>query len=229
MALKQFYRQFAINKNTRLWINSTVVTPNFSVCYKSTNSKIPKIYTKTGDKGTSLTFTGERRSKDNDIFEALGTVDELSCAIGLAREYLTQSSKILDPQLVKVQCTLQDLSSSIATPKSTARTAHLERTEFDKNLVQELEQWIDNHTENLPALKNFILPSGGKASASLHMARAICRRAERRMIPLYKCEEIDETLLKYINRLSDYLFTVARYATKLEGFTETVYYRPTKK
>ncbi|XP_023244654.1 cob(I)yrinic acid a,c-diamide adenosyltransferase, mitochondrial-like [Centruroides sculpturatus] len=186
------------------------------------------IITKTGDKGTSLTFTGERRQKDDDIFEALGTLDELSCAIGIAREYLTESSNIIETELIKVQCTLQDLASSVATPKSTARTAHLERTEFDKELIQELEQWIDTHTEHLPPLKNFILPSGGKASSYLHMARSICRRAERRIIPLYKCEEIDGALLKYINRLSDYLFTVARFAAKLEGFTETIYHRPVK-
>uniref|UniRef100_A0A8D0GVW1 Metabolism of cobalamin associated B n=1 Tax=Sphenodon punctatus TaxID=8508 RepID=A0A8D0GVW1_SPHPU len=133
----------------------------------------------------SSTFTGERRAKDNQVFEALGTTDELSSAIGLAA----------------VQCMLQDVGSNIATPLSSAREAHLKRTSFTDQPILELEQWIDKYSEQLPPLTAFILPSGGKSSAALHFARALCRRAER----------------------CDYLFVLARYAAMKEGKEETIY------
>uniref|UniRef100_A0A9J7YC78 Corrinoid adenosyltransferase MMAB n=1 Tax=Cyprinus carpio carpio TaxID=630221 RepID=A0A9J7YC78_CYPCA len=176
--------------------------------YNSTseeNRRIPKIYTKTGDKGFSSTFTGERRPKEDHIFEALGTTDELSSAI---------------------QCVLQDVGSNIATPRSSARDSHIKKTKFSSQAVIELESWIDSFTEELPPLTNFILPSGGKSSAALHVARAVCRRAERCVAPVVRSGETDPEVAKYLNRLSDYLFTVARYAAMKEGNGETIYRRP---
>uniref|UniRef100_A0A672PN00 Corrinoid adenosyltransferase MMAB n=1 Tax=Sinocyclocheilus grahami TaxID=75366 RepID=A0A672PN00_SINGR len=150
--------------------------------YNSTseeNRRIPKIYTKTGDKGFSSTFTGERRPKEDHIFDALGTTDELSSAIGLAREFCIDRGQSFTDQLEKIQCVLQDVGSNIATPRSSARDSHIKKTKFSSQAVIELERWIDSFTEELPPLTNFILPSGGKSSAALHVARAACRRAER--------------------------------------------------
>ncbi|CAH1801401.1 unnamed protein product [Owenia fusiformis] len=186
-------------------------------------TNLPKIYTKTGDKGTSATFTGERRIKDDIIFDALGSNDELSCAIGLAREFCLDEGHDFVHQLETIQCILQDVGSSIATPKSSARESHLSLTEFTSENVKDLETWIDHYTSQLPPLQNFILPSGGKCSASLHLARAVCRRTERRVVPLMRHGEMDSAPVKYLNRLSDYLFTIARYAVLKEGKTEQIY------
>ncbi|NXT18553.1 MMAB protein, partial [Syrrhaptes paradoxus] len=125
-----------------------------------------------------------------------------------------------------IQCMLQDVNSNIATPLSSAREAHLKRTSFSEKPVLELEQWIDSYTEQLPPLRAFILPSGGKSSAALHFSRAVCRRAERRVVPLVQAGEADPNVAKYLNRLSDFLFVLARYAAMKEGEEETIYVRP---
>ncbi|XP_022339250.2 corrinoid adenosyltransferase MMAB-like [Crassostrea virginica] len=191
---------------------------------KLSSKSFPKIYTKTGDKGTSATYTGERRSKDDVIFEALGSTDELSSAIGLAAEYCKDQDLI--SRLQQVQCVLQDIGSCVATPHSSAREAHLKNTQFTPIYTEDLENWIDRYTEELPPLKNFILPSGGLCSAHLHVARSICRRAERRVVPLVKANEISQEPLKYLNRLSDFLFTAARFAAMKDGREEKIYQRP---
>ena len=163
------------------------------------NSVIPPIYTKTGDKGNSSLFTGERRTKTDDVFEALGTIDELSSHIGLA---LALGSK--DPtlsyleELQRIQCILQDIGSVVATPNSSARKSHQDKVTFSNRHTSELEQWIDEYSKVLPPLQNFILPGGSVTSATLHVARTICRRAERRVIPLVQAEEIDNEALIYL-------------------------------
>ncbi|KAI8089328.1 Adenosylcobalamin biosynthesis, ATP:cob(I)alamin adenosyltransferase-like protein [Halteromyces radiatus] len=186
-----------------------------------------KIYTKTGDKGTSSLYNGERRDKDDIIFEALGTTDELSSHIGLAMEYLENDS-FLTERLEKIQCSLQDIGSNIATPRERSNTNRLERTSFDPEgkLVLELEQWIDFMDEELPRLTKFILPSGGKASATLHVSRSVCRRAERRVQPLTREHLCDDSVAIYLNRLSDFLFNAARLAAKRQGKEEKVYVKP---
>ncbi|KAJ3149222.1 hypothetical protein HDU89_003938 [Geranomyces variabilis] len=184
-----------------------------------------KIYTRTGDKGTSSLYTGERRPKDDDIFEALGTTDELSSLLGLAIAYSTDAKNGLEAKLQKVQCLLQDIGSNVATPRSNASDAKLVRTTFDVNgtLVAELETWIDTLDAELPPLKNFILPSGGKAASTLHVARSVARRAERTVVPIVAAGFADESTVKYLNRLSDFLFNAARFAAKHEGQVETIY------
>uniref|UniRef100_A0A7M4FET2 Corrinoid adenosyltransferase MMAB n=2 Tax=Crocodylus porosus TaxID=8502 RepID=A0A7M4FET2_CROPO len=188
-------------------------------------TRAPRVYTRTGDKGFSSTFTGERRSKDDQVFEALGTTDELSSAIGLASELSSESGHTFAEQLHKVQCMLQDVGANIATPISSAREAHLKRTSFTEKPVLELEQWIDKYTEQLPPLTAFILPSGGKSSAALHFSRAVCRRAERCVVPIVQAGEADPNVAKYLNRLSDYLFVLARYVAMKEGKEEKIYTR----
>ncbi|XP_069565536.1 corrinoid adenosyltransferase MMAB [Brachyistius frenatus] len=190
------------------------------------DNRVPKIYTKTGDKGFSSTFTGERRPKEDHIFEALGNTDELSSAIGLAREFCLDKGHKFTYQLDKIQCILQDVGSNIATPRSSARESHIKRTKFTSQPITDLETWIDDFTKELPPLTNFILPSGGKSSAALHLARTVCRRAERSVAPIVRSGEVDPDVAKFLNRLSDYLFTVARYAAMKEGNEEKIYKRP---
>ncbi|XP_051924754.1 corrinoid adenosyltransferase [Hippocampus zosterae] len=189
-------------------------------------NRVPKIYTKTGDKGFSSTFTGERRPKEDRIFEALGNTDELSSAIGLAREFCHEKGHTFTNQLDKIQCVLQDVGANIATPQSSARETHLKRTKFSGTPITDLEGWIDTFTEELPPLTNFILPSGGKSSAALHIARTVCRRAERSVAPIVRSGEADPDVARFLNRLSDYLFTVARYAALKENNKEIIYKRP---
>ncbi|KAI9228754.1 MAG: Adenosylcobalamin biosynthesis, ATP:cob(I)alamin adenosyltransferase-like protein [Piptocephalis tieghemiana] len=188
-----------------------------------------KIYTKTGDKGTSALYNGERRPKDDMVFEALGSTDELSSLLGLAREYCLEEGNGLETRLEKVQCILQDIGSNIATPKTTSGPSKLVKTRFDEGgqLTKELEEWIDEMSESLPPLKNFILPSGGKASSTLHLARSVCRRAERHVVPLVGEDQVDTSSQIYLNRLSDALFTAARAASKHSGREEVIYRRPT--
>jgi len=185
-------------------------------------STAPKIYTKTGDGGKSSLFTGERRPKSDELFEVLGTIDELSSNIGLAMAH-ADPKLAYNEQLQRIQCILQDIGSLVATPHSSARKSHKDRVVFSSRHTNELEEWIDEYTKELPALENFILPGGSVTSSTLHVARAVCRRAERKLVNV---EEVDAEALKYLNRLSDFLFTLARYAAKLDGVEETIYIRP---
>eukprot|EP00013_Stygamoeba_regulata_P028630 CAMPEP_0177663756 /NCGR_PEP_ID=MMETSP0447-20121125/20096_1 /TAXON_ID=0 /ORGANISM="Stygamoeba regulata, Strain BSH-02190019" /LENGTH=280 /DNA_ID=CAMNT_0019169615 /DNA_START=64 /DNA_END=906 /DNA_ORIENTATION=+ len=191
----------------------------FSLAPATHYSTSPCIYTRTGDSGASSLFTGERRPKDDPIFHALGHTDELNALIGVARAFIEDQQSIVHQHCEEIQSRLLDLGSSVATPSSSANVAQLERVHFDPKHVEVLENWIDALTEELPPLRNFILPSGGKASSSFHVARAVCRRAERSLL---LCESPDP-LRHYLNRLSDYLFTAARYVSMREGHPETPY------
>ncbi|KAI8598517.1 Adenosylcobalamin biosynthesis, ATP:cob(I)alamin adenosyltransferase-like protein [Dissophora ornata] len=191
----------------------------------------PKIYTKTGDKGTSSLFTGERRPKDDIVFDALGTNDELASVIGLAREFCLDQGEAVQgvvDQLEQIQCLLQDIGSNIATPRDSATGPRLVLTEFDSDgqHVQDLENWIDSMVQELPPLSSFILPSGGKAAAALHVARSVSRRTERRVVPLAQEQRVDKSVSVYLNRLSDYLFTCGRYVAMKAGRQEVYYKKP---
>ncbi|XP_039262235.1 corrinoid adenosyltransferase MMAB-like [Styela clava] len=199
-----------------------------------TQSKVPKIYTRTGDQGTSSLFTGERRPKNDFVFDTLGDVDEVSCNVGLSKNTMMESwqnenFKELANQFEKIQSVLQDVNSCVATPLSSASEARLERVKFDDGLTEELEEWIDFYTAELPALKNFILPSGGLAATHIHVTRSVCRRAERKVASLAASGEIHGDISKYMNRLSDYFFTIARYVAMMEGHVEKIYKKPKRK
>ena len=233
MASLPFYRYLGpIIRTKSAHLCARLATVNFintSRVYASSDGKAKRsgaaniIYTRTGDNGSSGLFSGERRAKDDAIFEALGTTDELTSAIGLAREFVT--NKVIRDELEQIQCILQDLQATIATPKSSANEFQLKRTKWNINHLIDLEAWIDTHSEDLPPLRNFILPSGGKAASALHVARAIARRSERRLVPLLN-DGLELPVLQYLNRLSSYLFTVARVCARQEGFQETIYRRP---
>jgi ATP:cob(I)alamin adenosyltransferase len=195
--------------------------------FRSSTSIAMKIYTKTGDKGTSALYSGERRSKDDDTFAALGDIDELNSTLGLARD-LAKSSSLPIPdilsQLEEIQSRLLDVGSAVATPiDTTTDESKLSKTAFDPTASAKLEHWIDAMTEQLPPLANFILPSGGPAASGLHLARSTCRRAERSVVPLVKAGKVDGAVGVYLNRLSDYLFTAARMAAMKAGEDEVIY------
>ena len=162
------------------------------------------------------------------MFEALGTVDELSATIGLARVLARGAGHQYCWQLARVQGVLQEIGSLVATPRSSARQAHTRRagSALPPARVAELERWIDEHTGQLPPLTSFILPGGGVTGATLHLARTVCRRAERTVTPLAKAAELDTSATVYLNRLSDFLFTVARVAAAADGVEEEIYSRP---
>lgn len=197
-----------------------------------------KIYTKTGDEGTSSLYSGERRSKTDAAFAALGDVDELNSIIGIAREFVASGTEkkiesndevqrtrltSIDEQLQEIQSRLLDIGSAVATPISTSSESKIKRVSFSEQHVDTLEQWIDQHDATLPQLTNFILPSGGFAASHLHLARAVCRRAERSVLPLVSQKSTDAQVSIYLNRLSDYLFTIARVAAKQDCKPEIVY------
>ncbi|KAJ2591694.1 hypothetical protein H4R99_006659 [Coemansia sp. RSA 1722] len=183
-----------------------------------------KVYTRTGDKGTSSLFTGERRTKDDAVFESLGTTDELSSTIGLAIAFIEETpAKQLVAQLETIQCLLQDVGSNVATPLNSKSQIKIKRTRFDPDgyHCKQLEEWIDEMSVGLPVHRSFILPSGGRAAAALHVARTVCRRAERTLVPLK--DDIDKETMMFVNRLSDYLFVAARWVAMKQGVTEKIY------
>eukprot|EP00611_Tribonema_gayanum_P007661 TRINITY_DN1707_c0_g1_i2.p1 TRINITY_DN1707_c0_g1~~TRINITY_DN1707_c0_g1_i2.p1 ORF type:complete len:272 (-),score=65.31 TRINITY_DN1707_c0_g1_i2:322-1047(-) len=179
------------------------------------------LYTKTGDKGASSLYSGERRSKTDATFQALGASDELNSVIGVAREYCVLAGNGLDELLAEIQSRLFDVGACIATPRDKASEAKLAKTAFPPKCTAEVEFAIDELDSKLPPLKTFILPSGGLAAVHLHLARVVCRRAERSAIPLVEAGEVDPEVGRYLNRLSDFLFAAARYASHVEGAPET--------
>lgn len=185
-----------------------------------------KIYTKTGDKGTSSLYTGERLEKTDPAFEALGTVDECNAAIGVSLAALPVLSELatLREQLTHIQHSLFDLGAALATPRDTAKEKAKEKTRFGSEGVTLLEHWIDKMEEHLPPLHSFILPGGHLSGAELHLARAICRRAERSVILLIRTGKAEEAIGIYLNRLSDYLFVASRTANRLLSSPETAWH-----
>lgn len=175
-----------------------------------------KIYTKTGDNGTTGLFNGARVSKSSLRVETYGTVDELNSIIGLTRTENTNNK--LESYLSDITVTLFNLGSDLATPLNPPPKFGIKRIE--ENDITKLEKYIDEFDEILPPLKNFILPGGSKAAAYLHNARTVCRRAERLAVELASVEEIGEYVVRYLNRLSDFLFTAARYANHTSGIKD---------
>ena len=188
-----------------------------------------KIYTKTGDKGETSLYGGTRVSKAAARVESYGTLDELNAFIGLAKAEISDE-KVLN-QLQKIQFDLFTVGSEAATPTDKMLLANgknrLDLMISEKEIT-ELELWMDDFDAELEPLKFFILPSGGKAAATLHVCRTVCRRAERTMVFLNETEEVRPELIKYLNRLSDYLFILARYISKISGEKED-YWNPSER
>lgn len=182
-----------------------------------------KIYTKTGDKGETSLFTGQRVPKNDPTIDALGTVDECNCAIGVAVALLPGDSKFdhVKQQLCQIQHALFDLGAALATPRTRAADSKIDKTRFDYQEIEVLEKWIDAMEEHLTPLHTFILPGGHPSGATLHLARSICRRSERLTIPLNAHTDVSDNVLMYLNRLSDYLFVLSRYVNYLTQSPET--------
>lgn len=174
-----------------------------------------KIYTKTGDDGTTSLFSGGRVSKTHLRVEAYGTVDELNSILGAARAHKPQAQT--DAWLAQVQRQLFHLGADLATPLD-AKSDWVVR--MDAATVTWLENTIDEMTAQLPELKYFILPGGTLAAAQLHVGRTVCRRAERIVVALQEHEPVGEQVLNYLNRLSDFLFTLARWENMQAGVPE---------
>jgi len=176
-----------------------------------------KIYTKTGDKGETGLVGGSRISKASSRINAIGDVDELNAAIGVARTESTNNE--LDPMLAWLQSALFDLGAELASPPG-GRISH---SPLPADASSRLEQDIDRQTEGLPQLQNFILPGGSKLAAHLHLARCISRRAERSCLTLHSDEPLRQELLVFMNRVSDWLFVAARTANQLEGIEDVAW------
>lgn len=183
------------------------------------------IYTRTGDQGTTFlnTQTG-RLPKFSQIFQVLGDTDELSTSLSIAKEHCRDFKDVSD-KITVIQHRLQDINSLLAVSPDNFKVIESVNKVLEEE-VKVLEEKIDEMTLVLKPLRNFIIPSGGPAASHLHFSRAICRRAERSICSFYNNEQgavQQKTPLIFINRLSDYLFTAARYCAKLQGFPETPY------
>ncbi len=174
-----------------------------------------KIYTKTGDSGDTALFAGGRVPKHHLRVEAYGTVDELNAMLGVARA--ERPGPQVDAWLESAQNQLFHLGADLATPKS-AKSDWVTRISRDD--INWLEASIDEMTAELPPLRNFILPGGSRCAAELQVARTVCRRAERIIAALAAQEDIGAAALAYVNRLSDWLFTLARYENMQAGESE---------
>lgn len=175
--------------------------------------RLSKIYTRTGDNGTTGLGDGSRVDKDHPRMEAIGTVDELNCAIGLLRAELPVADA-LQSALARIQHTLFDLGGELSIPGY--RLVKAEQVTW-------LEQTLDELNEQLPPLKNFILPGGSRSAAFCHLARAVCRRAERSLVNLGRKVELNEDGRHYVNRLSDLLFVMARLLARRDGGQEVLW------
>ncbi len=180
-----------------------------------------RIYTKTGDDGTTGLFGGSRVRKDHLRIETYGTVDELNSIIGVA--LTTNVPEDLAAQLRSISSVLFTLGADLATPLDPPPAYSVPR--IGDEHITELERWIDAHDDALAPLKTFILPGGSAPAAHLHVARTVCRRAERYAVALAAYEDVGAHVVRYLNRLSDYLFTAARAANAALGVAD-VPWRP---
>ncbi|MEN1678913.1 MAG: cob(I)yrinic acid a,c-diamide adenosyltransferase [Planctomycetota bacterium] len=174
-----------------------------------------KIYTRTGDQGETSLFGGQRVAKDHDRIEAYGTIDELNAVLGVAQAELAAEGDPgeLAPLLDRLQHQLFDLGAELAAPSPEKQGTDL----LGDPQVEELESEIDRLEEKLPPLTQFILPGGTLAASHLHVARCVCRRAERLIVALGHHEAVRDTPIRYVNRLADLLFVVARVANQAAG------------
>jgi cob(I)alamin adenosyltransferase len=173
------------------------------------------IYTRTGDKGKTSLFDGTRVFKSDARVDAYGTVDELNSSLGVVRAFLSLTKhKAIYIELEKIQHDLFEIGAALANPYAMPANGLESRPGA-------FEKFIDTFSAQVPEFKEFILPSGGKPGALLHVSRTIARRAERRIVHLAQTEDIDESVIIYINRLSDLLYMMARYVNFLDRKQET--------
>ena len=179
-----------------------------------------RIYTRTGDRGDTGLFGGQRVRKDHVRVEAYGTVDEFNAHLGMARALLTPPDADLDAVLQTLQNLAFDVGAELATPPTRAKRP----TGLNEGAVTALEGHIDRYESELAPLKNFILPGGSPGSAALHVARSVCRRAERATVTLLQAEpETAELPVRLLNRISDLLFVMARVANARQSVPDVAW------
>ena len=181
-----------------------------------------KIYTKTGDDGTTALFGGRRVPKNDMRIETYGTVDELNSVLGLALS--VEMPVQMRPDIERISALLLTVGADLASPLLPPPRYAIPRVADSDVLV--LERLIDTYEEDLEPLKNFILPGGTPAAAYLHLARTVCRRAERCAVALAEAEDIGPVVAKFLNRLSDFLFVAARRANHLAGRGDVQWINP---
>jgi cob(I)alamin adenosyltransferase len=187
--------------------------------------RLNRIYTKAGDGGDTRLVGGQKVAKNSARIETYGTVDELSSCLGLARAALAtpaapDGAAELDAVIKRVQNELFNLGSDLAT---LPEDSHPQQPLIEARHVTALERQIDAWNESLPELRSFVLPGGGWVAASLHLARTVCRRAERLVVTLRASESVGDQVLPYLNRLSDALFVMSRHASRLYGEPEPLW------
>ncbi len=187
--------------------------------------RLNRIYTKAGDGGDTRLVGGQKVRKDALRIESYGTVDELSACLGLARTELSQpgapeSAAALADLLLRIQNELFNLGSDLATLEVDRRPT---QPVIEARHTTALERQIDAWNTDLPELRSFVLPGGGRVSAALHLARTVCRRAERLIVRLADAEPISPAVIPYVNRLSDALFVMSRHAARLYGEAEPLW------
>ncbi len=180
-----------------------------------------KIYTRSGDEGQTGLFGGGRVGKDHPRVEAYGDVDELNAVIGQARAVEVMSR--IDEVLVPIQRDLFGIGALLATPDLDRMRQQLEKARIDEDRIAQLERAIDDGEQELEPLKAFIMPGGTPKSAALHVARTVCRRAERKVIHLQRDVDVPQLVVIYLNRLSDLLFVLARVANRRAGAGEVTW------
>ncbi|HEU4343990.1 MAG TPA: cob(I)yrinic acid a,c-diamide adenosyltransferase [Candidatus Binatia bacterium] len=190
--------------------------------------RITRVYTRTGDRGETGLVGGKRVPKDSARIDAYGTIDELNSIVGLARVFneeriaQNEAHRRLDLILRQIQDELFDLGSELATPADFFKEGMYRVGDRE---VKKIEQLIDECQKELATLKSFILPGGGRVGAYLHQCRTVCRRAERDILRLSRIEELGESPLKYVNRLSDLFFVLSRWIAKRTGDKEYLWQR----
>ena len=186
--------------------------------------KITRVYTKTGDEGTTALVGGYRVKKTNARIEAYGTVDELSANLGLLASFMKDGDdKTL---IIRTQRNLFTVCSNLATDKSKMPVAS--SYTLDPGEVEILENEIDQINASIPPQNAFILPGGSHEAAYAHVCRTVCRRAERRIFFMHESTPVDTEILRYMNRLSDYLFVLARKLNFIDGVREKIWKKPLK-
>jgi cob(I)alamin adenosyltransferase len=174
-----------------------------------------RIYTRTGDDGSTALFGGGRVAKDDDRVAAYGDVDELNAALGAVRA--TEPRELFDPMLEAIQRDLFSIGGQLATPDPSRVAKALEKAELSVSRVSEFERMMDEAELELLPLRSFVLPAGAPKAVALHLARTACRRAERAVVRLARSNDVPALFLAYLNRLSDLLFTLARLANHRAG------------
>jgi len=188
-----------------------------------------KIYTKTGDQGSTSLVGGQRISKSDLRLDAYGSLDELNASLGIVRSFVLNLknqanfaplAEELDAKIQRIQNYLFTLGSHLACADAGLKS---KLPQFLDSEVTWMENQMDELTEHLPELKNFILPGGAVVGSGLHMSRTLCRRAERSVVRLGEAETIEEHIVIYLNRLSDYLFVLARHSNHQQGISDPIW------